>query len=311
MGRMDMEHKSPERGEEPDSSGESFSIRELVDASPAPISLIDTQKWQVRFQNTSSQDMFGSIVGKSCHENIAKLPSRCAFCRAGEALETGKTTSSEVELPDGRWLLIQWAPIRSGQKFLAVESITDITDSKRREEEARRLKELFEHQATIDPLTELLNRRGWTELAERVWWRSLQNREVVEVMLLDLDHFKLVNDQWGHPVGDEVLRRVASVLRQQTRPGDLLGRWGGEEFILLLHPPVRDIYSIGERIRAAVESASISVEGVQASIRVTVSIGGTTFDPHGAESGGLDMALVGADKNLYKAKRGGRNRVCV
>ena len=309
---MDKDQKKrPKKRVEPGSSEDSFSIRELVDASPAPISLIDTQKWQVRFQNTSSQGMFGSIVGKSCHENIADSAARCAFCRAGEALETGKATSSEVELPDGRWLLIQWAPIRSGQKFLAVESITDITESKRREEEARRLKELFEHQATIDPLTELLNRRGWTELAERVWWRSVQNREIVEVMLLDLDHFKLINDQWGHPVGDEVLRRVANVLRQQTRPGDLLGRWGGEEFILLLHPPVRDIYSIGERIRLAVESASIVIEGLQTSIRVTVSIGGTSFDPRGKDAGGLDMALVGADRNLYKAKRDGRNRVCV
>ena len=309
---MDMdEHKTTQGRTEAGASEDSFSIQELVDASPAPISLIDTQKWQVRFQNDSSRAMFGSIVGKSCHENIADSPTRCSFCRAGEALETGKTTSSEVELPDGRWLLIQWAPIRSGQKFLAVESITDITESKRREEEARRLKELFEHQATIDPLTELLNRRGWSELAERVWWRSMQNHEMVEVMLLDLDHFKLVNDQWGHPVGDEVLRRVANVLRQQTRPGDLLGRWGGEEFILLLHPPVKDIYSIGERIRLAVEAASIAVEGVQRSIRVTVSIGGTTFDPHGRDPGGLDMALVGADRNLYKAKKAGRNRVCV
>jgi diguanylate cyclase (GGDEF)-like protein len=293
------------------SSSDTFSIQELVDASPATISLIDTQRWQVRFQNCSSRAMFGEVVGGNCHEKFVQSPSPCTFCRATEALETGKTTTSEVALPDGRWILIQWAPIRSGQTFLAVESIINVTESKRREEEARRLKDLFEHQATIDPLTELLNRRGWTELAERVWWRAIQNHEVVEVFLLDIDHFKLVNDRYGHSVGDQVLRHVAGVLRQQTRPGDLLGRWGGEEFILLLHPPVADVHVIGERIRQAVGHSPMTIEGVTTPVHVTVSIGGTTFDPNGKDPGGLDIALVGADRNLYKAKKEGRNRVCV
>lgn len=255
--------------------------------------------------------MFGEVVGGQCHEKFVQSAHPCTFCRATEALETGKTTSSEVALPDGRWILIQWAPIRSGQTFLAVESIIDVTESKRREEEARRLKDLFEHQATIDPLTELLNRRGWTELAERVWWRAIQNHEVIEVLLLDIDHFKQVNDRYGHSVGDQVLRHVAGVLRHQTRPGDLLGRWGGEEFILLLHPPVIDVQIIGERIRQAVSHAPISIEGVPSPVDITISIGGTTFDPNANEPGGLDIALIGADRNLYKAKKEGRNRVCI
>ena len=298
-------------GVDGDCASDKFSIQELVDASPATISLIDTQKWQVRFQNCSSRAMFGQVVGEQCHEKFAQSASPCTFCRASEALETGKTTSSEVALPDGRWILVQWAPIRSGQTFLAVESIIDVTESKRREEEARRLKDLFEHQATIDPLTELLNRRGWTELAERVWWRAIQTHEVIEVLLLDIDHFKQVNDRYGHSVGDQVLRHVAGVLRHQTRPGDLLGRWGGEEFILLLHPPVIDVQIIGERIRQAVSHAPISIEGVPSPVNITISIGGTTFDPNGKEPGGLDIALIGADRNLYKAKKEGRNRVCM
>lgn len=294
-----------------DPSPDTFSIQELVDASPATISLIDTQKWQVRFQNCSSRAMFGEVLGEQCHEKFVQSSRPCTFCRATEALETGKTTTSEVALADGRWIMIQWAPIRRGQTFLAVESIIDVTESKRREEEARRLRDLFEHQATIDPLTELLNRRGWTELAERVWWRAIQNHEVVEVFLLDIDHFKQVNDRYGHSTGDHVLRHVAGVLRQQTRPGDLLGRWGGEEFILLLHPPVADVRVIGERIRQAVGQSPVSIDGAADPINVTVSIGGTTFDPNGKDPGGLDIALVGADRNLYKAKKEGRNRVCI
>lgn len=292
-------------------ASDTFSIQELVDASPATISLIDTQTWHIRFQNSSSRVMFGDVVGGQCHKEFIASPSPCTFCRATEALETGRTTTSEVALADGRWVLIQWAPIRSGQTFLAVESIIDVTESKRREEEARRLRDLFEHQATIDPLTELLNRRGWTELAERVWWRAVQNHEVVEVLLLDIDYFKQVNDRYGHSVGDQVLRHVAGVLRHQTRPGDLLGRWGGEEFVLLLHPPVADVQVIGERIRQAVAQVPLSIEGMQSPVNVTISIGGTTYDPNGTEPGGLDLALIGADRNLYKAKKGGRNRVCV
>src|SRR3982751_2783952 len=88
-------------------SPDTFSLQELVDASPAAISLIDTQKGLVRFQNCSSRAMFGEVVGGQCHEKLILSPSPCTFCRAKEALETGKTTTSEVALADGLWIMIQ------------------------------------------------------------------------------------------------------------------------------------------------------------------------------------------------------------
>lgn len=287
----------------------SFSIRELVDASPAIISLIDTQQWQVRFQNGSGRTALGEIVDQSCFQNIPKLPERCGFCRATEALATGKATSSEVPLPDGRWLLVQWAPVRTGQTMLAVETITDITDSKVREEEYRRLKDQFEQLAALDPLTGLLNRRGWNDLALRLCRRAAKDREPLGVLLADLDHFKAINDRWGHAVGDRCLRHVAGLLQRHLRPSDLIGRWGGEEFVVLMQTSAQDLLAAAERVRHLVGSAPCHGEAGQEPVGLTLSIGAMTFIPGNGDLGELEAAVALADRRLYQAKQQGRNRV--
>jgi diguanylate cyclase (GGDEF)-like protein len=282
-----------------------------MDASPAIISLIDTESWQVCFQNGSGRSALGELVGKSCFQNIPKLPDLCPFCRATEALQTGKTTMSEVPLPDGRWLLVQWAPVRSGQTLLAVETITDITDSKTREEEYRRLKEQFEQLAAIDPLTALLNRRGWNDLALRLCQRAAQDREPVGVLIADLDHFKSINDRWGHAAGDGVLRHVAALLKRHCRPNDLVGRWGGEEFVVMMQGSADDMRAAAERLRQ--QSASTPCPGQAGSepISFTLSIGANSFTPVSGDLEELEAALARADELLYQAKQAGRNRVCM
>lgn len=296
-------HAVPERG---------FSIQELMDASPAIISLIDTDRWDVLFQNNRGRDLLGEITGKTCYTNIPKQPERCGFCRAKEALETGRTTSSEVPLPDGKWLLVQWAPIRShDNQMQVVETITDVTETKQREQEYRKLKEQFEHLATLDSLTGLLNRRGWLEKAERVCRRAAHDALPVEVLMADVDHFKRINDRWGHATGDRVLRTVAGLFQEQCRPGDVIGRWGGEEFIVLLSPPVHDVKASAERVRQHVACCPVPLEGETETVTMAISIGGAATVPLRGDLPELEELIRIADQRLYQAKAKGRNQVCV
>lgn len=288
-----------------------YTIEELMDASPAIISLINTHGWEVRYQNESGRKLLGDLAGKTCHEEIAQQPSRCSFCRATEALETRKMTSSEVPMPDGRWLLVQWAPIRSKNNVMSVvETITDVTEGKRRELEYRCLKEQFEELATHDPLTGLLNRRGWLEKAERVWRRAVQDALPVGLLLLDVDHFKQINDTWGHPAGDNLLQGLGSLLSKHFRPGDVVGRWGGEEFIVMLAPPVAELPGVADRVREIVERSTFQREEGAPPMTVTISVGGVTAP--GSHGGGSLNALIHiADQRLYLAKERGRNQVVI
>jgi diguanylate cyclase (GGDEF)-like protein len=129
----------------------------------------------------------------------------------------------------------------------------------------------------------------------------------LSVAILDADHFKQVNDTWGHGVGDQVLQGVARALTAAVRDGDVVARYGGEEFVVLL-PGVGGAAAAerGESIREAVEADALRLGGAAGPTRVTVSVGVASFP---ADAAGLDALLQAADHALYEAKRGGRNRV--
>lgn len=172
--------------------------------------------------------------------------------------------------------------------------------------------------ATHDVLTGLPNRRGFTEAAEQQLARAGRSGLPATLLLLDLDHFKRVNDTMGHLVGDQVLVAFAGAVRDSTRQGDLLCRWGGEEVAVLLPDTSRDnAVIVAERIRATVEAMRIPVTKAAGGDTVilgdptdgcTVSIGVAAFPEHGATL--LDVARM-ADDALYQAKRSGRNSVHV
>jgi diguanylate cyclase (GGDEF)-like protein len=157
--------------------------------------------------------------------------------------------------------------------------------------------------ASMDPLTGMFNRRGFAEACARVIEREAKAGRPVCVMIFDIDHFKGINDRFGHPAGDEILKLFATVVVNGLRLSDLSGRIGGEEFAALLPCPLEEGVVAAERVREAFEGSGIVCE--EGKVDTTVSIG-VAGGPAGTE---LEVLLAAADTALYQAKRGGRNRV--
>lgn len=163
----------------------------------------------------------------------------------------------------------------------------------------RRMRQL----ATTDPLTGCLNRLAFLELLPG-WLRACERASAEpQLLMIDIDHFKQVNDKHGHQIGDQVLREIADLLRSQLRGGDLLIRWGGEEFVVLVHSHGDDD-ALAERLRSIVANHMMSASGKR--LTVTISIGLCQWLPPET----LEAAVARADLALYAAKQGGRNRVC-
>jgi diguanylate cyclase (GGDEF)-like protein len=157
--------------------------------------------------------------------------------------------------------------------------------------------------ASMDPLTGMFNRRGFAEATSRVIEREALAGRPVTVMILDIDHFKSINDRFGHPAGDEILKLFSTVMVNNLRLSDLSGRVGGEEFAALLPCALEEGVLVAERVREAFAASGIVVD--EGPVDTTVSIG-VAGGPAGTE---LEVLLAAADTALYQAKRGGRNRV--
>jgi diguanylate cyclase (GGDEF)-like protein len=162
-----------------------------------------------------------------------------------------------------------------------------------------------------DPKTGLLNMRGWREVAEREMNRAGRDDIPCALLMVDLDHFKSINDTWGHPAGDDVLEYVAHALRNATRPSDVIGRFGGEEFVLLLpDADLAEAEAAGERIRQTVAELHVPTTdkrgGPVAISERTTSIGVAVYPIHAKA---LDALVQAADAAVYEAKEGGRNQV--
>jgi diguanylate cyclase (GGDEF)-like protein len=157
--------------------------------------------------------------------------------------------------------------------------------------------------ASVDPLSGMLNRRGFSEACARVIELEAAAGRPVTVMIFDIDHFKSINDRFGHPAGDEILKLFSTVVINSLRINDLSGRIGGEEFAALLSCSLDEGVLVAERVREAFEASGIVCE--EGPVDTTVSIG-VAGGPAGTE---LEVLLAAADTALYQAKRSGRNRV--
>ena len=170
----------------------------------------------------------------------------------------------------------------------------------------------------MDPLTDLANRRHFDECFTREWLQGQRKKQQIAFIMIDIDFFKKVNDNYGHQVGDMVLVKLVTLMREQVRSSDIVARYGGEEFAIILPDTgIHIAHEVAERIRHEVENQKLSFN--DQTLGVTVSIGLASLSQITHQMGalkkgqdGLDKLLLGkADEALYQAKQTGRNQVVI
>ena len=283
--------------------------RRIVETAQEGIWQIDAEG-RTTFANARMAEMLGCSVAAMQGKTLFDFMDEEGQCLARERLERRRQGIAEQHdfrfrrLDGGEiWTLLSTNPILDAQGCYAgaLAMIIDISDRKHMEETLRQL-------ATHDALTGLFNRRYFFTLAERELERSQRYGHPLALLMLDLDHFKAVNDSRGHQAGDQVLRAVAGIIQTSLRQIDVVGRYGGEEFVVLLPETARmTALAVAKRLCTAVAAQSVELHGeclpITISIGVAVGFGDAALN--------LEELLERADRALYAAKSTGRNRVVV
>jgi diguanylate cyclase (GGDEF)-like protein len=210
----------------------------------------------------------------------------------------------ETDLTDGRWFKMTRLSLENGYVLLFAVNITDLKQAQASLEKANRKIEAL---ANTDQLTSVNNRRSFYLIAEHELQNSKHNQHSLSLILMDLDYFKKINDNYGHEAGDFVLKEFALLCKDTLRKSDSLSRIGGEEFTIIL--PITSslgAYEIAEKIRSKIEAHDFYIEHLGFCINLTVSIGISSLTY--AKQSVKDL-LVQADIALYEAKENGRNQV--
>ncbi|MHB1666720.1 MAG: sensor domain-containing diguanylate cyclase [Thiomonas sp.] len=283
-------------------------FRFLVDASPVPLVIIRLRDSGLMFSNRASDELFRA----SYAEHHGK-PMRNLWADSGQreaiiarVLREGTVSGQEVKFRrfDGSllWLLLSITHTHYQDEEALIFAFKDITPTKQRE---LRLQEL----AYTDSLTGVSNRRHFLAQASAAFHESRRLSHDLALLAIDVDHFKQLNDVYGHPAGDRALRSFSTVCKSQLRSVDLFGRLGGDEFAIVLpHCDGLRAYDFAQRLRLAIQE-SAGMDHAPLRQQLTVSIGiADAADPEAADRGIEDL-LARADKALYQAKQRGRNRV--
>ncbi len=186
--------------------------------------------------------------------------------------------------------------------------VRDITD--RKEAEAERLRALkLEKIAITDPLTKIYNRRFFYEAAEKEFERARRSNSPISLIIFDIDHFKEVNDTYGHLTGDQVLINLVNLCQRNTRSIDIFARFGGEEFVVLMpDTDPKSAQEMAERLREMVAEKPLASSG-EADVSTTISLGIAHWDSQSSLE--INILLDQADQALYQSKKAGRNRMTI
>ncbi|RKO67984.1 GGDEF domain-containing response regulator [Desulfofundulus salinus] len=283
-------------------------LRQILEGIPSPAWLVSRERL-ILAQNKAAEMVVGTKVGNycwrsihgtkslpdECREAIEKsgtpLPgTKCYFCRGDEALDKNVPINSEVEFAGGIWDT-WWVPLGED---IYLHYAMDVTKYKKMEEQLYRL-------SIIDPLTNAYNRRYFMQVLEQEIERTRRTGLPFSIIMVDLDHFKSINDRFGHATGDRVLKSLVDMIKQRIRKTDCLARWGGEEFIILLpNTSVDKAAGLAEELRERL--SRMDIPGVD---HVTASFGVAGYCPPDT----ADTLIMRADNTLYAAKAAGRNCV--
>jgi diguanylate cyclase (GGDEF)-like protein len=282
------------------------AAEEVLQAAPAPVAVMRQSDMSIVVANAALVQLFespahadASAAAESAHRQLRELIRTLTE----QTLHEVDTMNDHPLLrADGSplWVLVRCVPVIHEEQPAWLCSLTDVSALKQTRDQLEAL-------ATTDPLTGALNRRAVSEVAASELRRARRSGTPFAILLMDIDHFKRVNDTHGHQAGDRVLTQVATACRGKLREVDGFGRWGGEEFIALLpETGPEGALAAAERIRHAVESLVVVSDNGEP-VPVTLSVGLAIWR---AQDEQLEPLLLRADTALYKAKHDGRNRVC-
>ncbi len=297
------------------SSIERDPLGSVFDVLPFGVYLVDIEGLEIVFMNRTLTARFGDLTGQICYRALFGEERPCHHCTnrkivAPDGTPNGRFIAYEHFNPmDDRWYQVHdkaltWFDGRTVKCSIVVD-ISEIKEMQNRLVEAHAELALknraLRAMSRTDPLTSVANRLRLDEVFVKEIDRAMRHGRPFAIIILDLDHFKDVNDTHGHQVGDEVLKTAARLVDDLIRETDVLGRWGGEEFLVV--SPETDLaraLDLAERIRRGIEDYSFEVAG-----RVTASLGVAAF-----QTGDTTESLLSrADTALYQAKHLGRNRV--
>jgi len=273
-------------------------LKTIMAAIQAGVIVIDVEKHTIADINITAENLIGdkreAIIGKECDKYICPAEKgKCPITDLNQIVDGSERVlinAKGEKIP----ILKTVVPLTiKGRKYL-IESFIDITERKLMEKELKRL-------SVTDNLTRAYNRTKYEEVIKREIERTKRSSRPLSVAMFDIDHFKKVNDAYGHNVGDYVLKTLSQIAQKNIRDIDYLIRWGGEEFVVIaLDTDLRGAEVLAEKLRHAIGNYSFDKVG-----RVTVSFGVTQFKQDDTE----DSFMKRVDDALYQAKEKGRNRV--
>ena len=292
--------------------------KDLIDNLYDGVYFVDRDR-RITYWNKGAERITGyksdQVKGRLCRDNILNhitangIQLCLTNCPLAASMQDGQTREAEVFLHhhDGHRLpvVVRASPIRNkdGEIIGAVETFSNndqVVQTRRQVDELRQ-------SALTDPLTGIGNRRYLEEGIRAIKVEVERGVGIAGLILIDIDNFKQINDTYGHEIGDQMLLMVARTLKYNLRSSDLLGRWGGDEFIAVIHNvhELSALRDIAKKLHVMVESSRLDLETARLSI--TISIGATLIK----ENETFDKFFQRADKYMYKSKQAGRNQITV